>query len=181
MLRLVLLLLCTSQTLTNVSGSHLSYGMKKRINPKKFDVKDSESEKKEVTPSGVSDLNLSDLKDSTKALGIELPSPHEEVSSPKGSSRPRNSSYSRACGTPLNDLLEKISSNSQFYSITSEGTNLSQPLLVKAKSSSDIEEEEYESEYDYESENENDFIDSQELLLEVEARRNDALNSAYES
>lgn len=178
MLRLALLLLCTSQTLTNVSGSHLTFGMKKRINPKKFDFNASESEKKEATPSGVIDLNLSGLKDSTKAMGIELPSPHEEVSSPKGSSRPRKSSFSRACGTPLNDLLEKIPSNSQFYS---EGTTLSQPLLVKAKSSSDIEEEESESGYEYEYESENDFIDSQELKLKVEARRNDALNSAYES
>jgi hypothetical protein len=172
MLRLVLLLLC-SETFLNASSSGKVH-LKKTIAAKKFDKIDEK-----YTPPGVAELNLS----GTKTSEIELLSPlfqkrKQANFSPKlgSSGRSEKFSFARGCGTPLNDLFEKFpSDDDQFYP--------SAPIAI-LRSSSEIDEEEEvveessgsESEYNYESED----INSGSILLEVEARRNDELNSAFE-
>ena len=190
MLRLILLLLCTSQTFLYASNIKA-----RKIGARKFEtVEDKEYHAKVETPQGVSELNLSNLKNSAKSMGIELNSPPvkgtgtQEVFSPKSSSTVRgvNTPAMRGCGTPLNDLLANFQQNEQlFYPISGENVNVTKtiPFISKMNSSSDIEEEDdddEESEYESEYESEDD-INVGELLLEVESRRNDTLNSAFEN
>lgn len=176
MLRLVLLLLC-SETFLNASSSGKVH-LKKTIAAKNL----------KNTPPGVAELNLS----GTKTSEIELLSPHFQKRkqanfSPKlgSSGRSEKFSFARGCGTPLNDLFEKFpSDDDQFYPLAGK-EDVSAPIAI-LRSSSEIDEEEEaveesessgsESEYNYESE---DF-NSGAILLEVEARRNDELNSAFE-
>jgi hypothetical protein len=181
MLRLVLLLLC-SETFLNASSSGKVH-LKKTIAAKKFDKIDEK-----YTPPGVAELNLS----GTKTSEIELLSPlfqkrKQANFSPKlgSSGRSGKISFARGCGTPLNDLFEKFpSDDDQFYPLAGK-EDVSAPIAI-LRSSSEIDEEEEvveesessgsESEYNYESED----INSGAILLEVEARRNDELNSAFE-
>jgi hypothetical protein len=181
MLRLVLLLLC-SETFLNASSSGKVH-LKKTIAAKKFDKIDEK-----YTPPGVAELNLS----GTKTSEIELLSPlfqkrKQANFSPKlgSSGRSEKFSFARGCGTPLNDLFEKFpSDDDQFYPLAGK-EDVSAPIAI-LRSSSEIDEEEEvveesessgsESEYNYESED----VNSGAILLEVEARRNDELNSAFE-
>lgn len=129
MLRLILLLLCTSQTFLEASCTKT---------PK---YRDHEYEDVN-TPQGVSDLNLSGLKISA---GIDLNSPliePNEVSSPRTSSTflDKNIQTCRDCGTPVDDLLRL---NSNYDNDNDKKLNVTSPMtfVSTADSSSEIDDE----------------------------------------